>query len=261
MNILETIVKHKKEEVALRKKHKSESQLYQFDMFNRDCHSLSQRVANGCGIIAEFKRKSPSKPTINLDAVSTDVVPVYAKAGASASSILTDINFFGGADDHLTDVRAMVDIPLLRKDFIVDPYQIIEAKAIGADAILLIAEILTKAEIKELATLATDLGMDILMEIHTADQISKYHDSIRNIGVNNRNLKTFVTDIQYSLDILPQLPQDTVKVSESGIDHPQTVIKLRKAGFQGFLIGENFMKTNNPGQACADFIEQIKSEA
>jgi len=261
MNILETIVKRKKEEVALRKKNVAESQLYTYDLFKRVSINFHQSILKGSGVIAEFKRKSPSKPTINTGALSTDILPAYAKAGASAASILTDIDFFGGADAHLTDVRPMVDIPLLRKDFMVDPYQIIEAKVIGADAILLIAEILTKAEIKEMATLATDLGLDVLMEIHTADQISKYHDTIRNIGVNNRNLKTFVTDIQYSLDIFPQLPQDTVKISESGIDDPKTVIKLKAAGYQGFLIGENFMKTTNPGQACANFIQKIKSKA
>jgi indole-3-glycerol phosphate synthase len=261
MNILETIVKRKEEEVALHKKIKSESSLTLSEYFSRSCFSLAESIQNGSGIIAEFKRKSPSKPTINLHAKSENIVVAYEKAGASASSILTDQDFFGGNNDDLTLARSYVNFPLLRKEFIIDPYQIIEAKAIGADAILLIAEILTKSEIKALATLATDLGLDVLMEIHTADQISKYHDTIRNIGVNNRNLKTFVTDIRYSLDIFPQLPQDTVKISESGIDDPKTAIKLKAAGYQGFLIGENFMKTTNPGQACADFIQKIKSEA
>ena len=139
----------------------------------------------------------------------------------------------------------------------IDPYQIIESKALGADVILLIAEILSKSEIEEMAKLATELGMEVLLEVHTAEQLKKYHESIRNVGVNNRNLKTFVTDIKFSLDILPDLPMDVMKVSESGIDHPQTVIELKKAGYEGFLIGENFMKTNDPGAACADFINMI----
>ena len=256
-DILNKIVRRKREEIAARKLKITETELINSPFFGKPRYSLSQYISEGSGIIAEFKRKSPSKPNINLRAVSTEIVPLYEKAGASASSILTDIDFFGGSDHDLTKARPLVNIPILRKDFMIDSYQIFESKAMGTDVILLIAEILSKAEVELLAKLATELGMEVLLEVHTADQLQKYHDSIRNVGVNNRNLKTFVTDIKFSLDILPDLPMDVMKVSESGIDHPQTVIKLKKAGYEGFLIGENFMKTNDPGAACADFINTI----
>jgi indole-3-glycerol phosphate synthase len=256
-DILNKIVHRKREEVAERKKKMSETQLESTPHFHKPRFSLSRFLVERSGIIAEFKRKSPSKPMINLQAISSEIVPKYEKAGASASSILTDIDFFGGSDEDLINVRPLVNIPILRKDFMIDPYQIIESKALGADVILLIAEILTKSEVEEMAKLATGLGMEILLEVHTADQLKKYHESIRNVGVNNRNLKTFVTDIRFSIDILPQIPNGVMKVSESGIDNTQTVIELKKAGYEGFLIGENFMKTDNPGAACAEFINVV----
>lgn len=256
-NILNNIVNRKREEVALRKKRLSENQLMNTPYFNKPRYSFSRFLEERSGIIAEFKRKSPSKPLINLTAVSTEIVPQYENAGASAASILTDFDFFGGSDDDLTKARPLVNIPILRKDFMIDPYQIVESKALGADVILLIAEILSKSEVEILAKLATELGMEVLLEVHTADQLIKYHESIRNVGVNNRNLKTFVTDIGFSLDILPELPCDVMKVSESGIDNPETVVALKKAGYDGFLIGEKFMKTSDPGAACLEFINTI----
>ena len=171
--------------------------------------------------------------------------------------MLTDVDFFGGNDNDLKQARSVNQIPILRKDFVIDPYQILEAKSLGADAILLIAEILTKNEIDNLSKVAVDCGMEILMEIHTADQITKYHERIKNIGVNNRNLKTFTTDIRYSMDIFPQLPADTIKISESGLDDAATVASLKRFGFDGFLIGECFMKTEDPGKACAEFIHRM----
>ncbi|MBK8053916.1 MAG: indole-3-glycerol phosphate synthase TrpC [Saprospiraceae bacterium] len=256
-DILNKIVHRKREEVAERKKKMSETQLESTPHFHKPRFSLSRFLVERSGIIAEFKRKSPSKPMINLQAISSEIVPKYEKAGASASSILTDIDFFGGSDEDLINVRPLVNIPILRKDFMIDPYQIIESKALGADVILLIAEILSKSEVEEMAKLATELGMEVLLEVHTADQLKKYHESIRNVGVNNRNLKTFVTDIRFSIDILPQIPNGVMKVSESGIDNTQTVIDLKKAGYEGFLIGENFMKTSDPGASCTEFINAI----
>ena len=227
--------------------------------FERIAYPLSTYILKPelSGIIAEFKRRSPSQPTINIGADVEHITASYTSAGASALSVLTDVNFFGGSDVDLQKARAINQIPLLRKDFVIDPYQIIEAKSLGADAILLIAEILNKAQIDELSRVASEIGMEVLMEIHTADQIKKYHPRIRNIGVNNRNLKTFVTDIRYSMDIFAQLPGDTVKVSESGLYKAEQVVELIHVGYQGFLIGENFMKTNNPGASLSLFIEQI----
>lgn len=261
MNILDTIVKRKKEEIAERKANTSVSVLEQRIAFSRPCHSLSGFITdpNKSGIIAEFKKKSPSRPNINLDANAVKITSGYERAGASACSILTDIDFFGGSDFDLVSAREVLHIPVLRKDFVVDPYQIIEAKSLGADAILLIAEILTKQEIEDLSSVAVSLGLEVLMEIHTGEQLEKYHDNIRNIGVNNRNLKTFTTDIQYSIELYPHLPSDTVKVSESGISDANIVVELMKVGYQGFLIGENFMKTADPGQSAADFVAAIKS--
>jgi indole-3-glycerol phosphate synthase len=259
MNILHTIVERKKEEVALAKSKIKESTLVQSDMFDRTCFSLSDYIKKPelSGIIAEFKRKSPSKPTINLQADVIQVTTGYSSASASALSVLTDVDFFGGSDLDLKQARSNNQIPILRKDFVIDPYQILEAKSLGADAILLIAEILTKNEIDELSKVAADCEMEVLMEIHTADQIKKYHDRIRNIGVNNRNLKTFTTDIRYSVDIFPQLPIDATKISESGLDDVDTVVSLKRFGYDGFLIGECFMKTENPCIACADFIHRM----
>lgn len=259
MNILDTIVRHKRDEVTSTKSKVKESTLLQSEMFDRKCLSLSEYVVKSelSGIIAEFKRKSPSKPIINLDADVVEITTGYSLAGASALSVLTDVDFFGGNDTDLMQARSINQIPILRKDFIIDPYQILEAKSLGADAILLIAEILTKNEIAELSKVADDCGLEVLMEIHTSNQIKKYHDRIRNIGVNNRNLQTFDTDIRYSMEIFPQLPSDTIKVSESGLDDAATVASLKRFGFDGFLIGECFMKTDNPGKACADFIHKL----
>jgi indole-3-glycerol phosphate synthase len=259
MNILQTIVDRKKEEIKLAKSKVNESTLVQTVLFDRKCFSFSEYIIKPelSGIIAEFKRKSPSKPTINLHADITQVTTGYTSAGASALSVLTDVDFFGGNVEDIKQVRSVNQIPILRKDFVIDPYQILEAKSLGADAILLIAEILKKSEIDELSKVAVDFGLEVLMEVHTSDQISKYHERIKNIGVNNRNLKTFTTDIRYSMDIFPQLPSDTIKISESGLHDAATVASLKRFGFDGFLIGESFMKTEDPGKACADFIQKM----
>jgi indole-3-glycerol phosphate synthase len=262
MNILNTIVQRKKEEVAFRKKKFKENILTDTPGFKRNALRLSTFVMHPemCGIIAEFKRRSPSKPDISLNSDVEIVSQGYSLAGASALSVLTDIDFFGGSDEDLQKARLLNHIPILRKEFIIDPYQVIESKSMGADAILLIAEILTKAETEELSGLAAECGLEVLLEIHTTDQLNKYNDRIRNIGVNNRDLKTFRTDIQRSLDVYPQLPADCVKISESGLDNPESVITLKNAGYHGFLIGEKFMKSADPGAACANFIQKIKND-
>jgi indole-3-glycerol phosphate synthase len=210
------------------------------------------------GIIAEFKRKSPSKGFINKDANVKDIVTGYETYGASVVSVLTDKEFFGGSFEDLQQAKEVLNIPILRKDFIVDEYQVYETKAIGADLMLLIAECLTKDEVYNLAKTAKEIGLEVLLELHSEDQLDKVNDFIDLIGINNRNLKTFEVDIEKSKQILKQLPQDLIKVAESGISDPKTVKELRKAGFQAFLIGENFMKNENPVEAFQEFTKQSK---
>ena len=241
-DILNKIVHRKREEVAERKKMMSETQLAGTPHFHKPRFSLSRFLVERSGIIAEFKRKSPSKPMINLQAISSEIVPKYEKAGASASSILTDIDFFGGSDEDLIKARPLVNIPILRKDFMIDPYQIIESKALGADVILLIAEILSKSEVEEMAKLATGLGMEILLEVHTADQLKKYHESIRNVGVNNRNLKTLEVDLETFERLAPRARDAGVfLVAESGVHSPEDAVRMVRAGADALLVGTELM--------------------
>jgi len=261
VHILDKIVAHKKIEVQRNKEQCPISTLEQSDYYSRECISFSGYIKdkNRSGIISEFKRRSPSKPTINLQADPSIIPNQYCDAGVSGISILTDEYFFGGNAYHLSMARPKVNCPILRKDFIIDEYQIIEAKSIGADAILLITEILSKEEIANLATIAASLGLEVLMEIHTKEQIDKYHPTVNAIGINNRDLTTFTVDPNHSISLYPYLPKEVCKISESGIHDIQTMIKLREAGFDGFLIGERFMKTDDPGLACKSFIEEYKS--
>ena len=210
------------------------------------------------GIVAEFKRRSPSRDWIFKEAKIEDVVPFYSLKGASAISVLTDMDFFGGNLADLQKARTLTDTPLLRKDFVVDEYQIYQAACYGASAILLIAAALTVSETEELAKKARSLGLDVLLEIHNEDELKHINQWVDVVGVNNRDLKTFVTDVNVSFRLGDKIPSEFVKISESGISDPQTVIDLRKAGFKGFLMGENFMKTNNPGKALNDFIKQLQ---
>ena len=203
------------------------------------------------------KRKSPSKGAINLYASPEQVSIGYMQAGASAISVLTDTKYFGGSKDDLKVVRKFNYCPILRKEFIIDEYQIIEAKSIGADAILLIASILTEKEIITFTKLAKSLGLEILFEVHAKEEINKYMEEIDLIGVNNRNLDTFVTDFNYSLEIFDALPEHAIKISESGINDPQVIATLKNAGYEGFLIGEYFMATGNPSEQCMKFINQV----
>ena len=255
MNILDIIVHSKKKEVANRKIENPIKSLQQSPYYNRETYSLSQfiSVTDRSGVIAEFKRKSPSKPEINLGADVGIVTCGYANAGASGLSVLTDEEFFGGGSDYLIKARGLNEIPILRKDFIIDKYQLHEAKAIGADAILLIAEILTKEQVVDLSMEANDLGLEVLMELHDADQVKKISKNVNIVGVNNRDLKTFKTRIQSSLDIIEILP-DICKISESGIHSADQMVQLSQAGYDGFLIGERFMASEDPVKACTNLI-------
>jgi indole-3-glycerol phosphate synthase len=216
-------------------------------------------AASPTGIISEFKRRSPSKGWIKQEAEPTVIPPAYEAAGASALSILTDEPFFGGTLHDVQQARPLVRIPILRKDFIVDPYQVYQARTVGANAVLLIAACLTKAEVKELTALAHDLELEVLLEVHSPEELDYVSDETDMVGVNNRNLGTFHTDVENSFRLASLLPQSKLLVSESGISNPQTVHRLREAGFRGFLIGECFMKTADPGQALQTFIHQLKS--
>ena len=210
------------------------------------------------GIIAEYKRKSPSKGIINDKSRVEDVATGYVSAGASALSILTDTEFFGGKNEDLIAARKINQCPILRKDFIIDEYQIIEAKSIGADVILLLKNILTAQQIKEFATTAKWLGMEVLLEVRDKSELNSINVLIDCIGVNNRNLKDFSVNSNHSLELVDFIPKDFIKISESGIDSAKTIHDLRSAGFKGFLIGETFMKNDSPETACVNFIKEVR---
>ena len=262
MNILDKIVIDKRKEVDLRKSLIPIAQLEASVLFNRETHSLSSALKDSnSGIIAEHKRRSPSKSVINQGLNVQDVASGYENAGVCGMSVLTDGKYFGGALDDLLLARASSNLPLLRKEFIIDPYQIIEAKAYGADVILLIAAILTRTEIKTLSELAKSLGLDVLLEVHNEDELHKsIMPSLDMLGVNNRNLKTFEVSLETSKQLSELIPNDFVKVSESGISSVEAIRELQPYGYKGFLIGENFMKTDNPGQSAKAFINQLEQK-
>lgn len=262
MNILDEIIAYKKTEVASRKSLYPVKLLEQSVYFSTHPVSLKKyiRREDKSGIIAEIKRKSPSKGVIN-PYVSVERTSIgYMQAGASALSVLTDKNFFGGSNDDLTTARKFNFCPILRKDFTIDEYQIIEAKSIGADAILLIAAVLEPSRLRELATFAHSFGLEVLLEVHNEEELKASVDAGADlIGVNNRNLKTFELSVEVSKRLAPMMPPDAVKVSESGIESVSTIIELRKYGFEGFLMGQNFMQHSRPEAACKDFIEELKA--
>lgn len=256
MHILDKIVAHKRSEVAERQRTTPVAELRKMPLYNRETLSLKNSILtkqNG-GVIAEFKRKSPSKQDINLDVKSPQVTPQYQQAGAAGISILTDEEFFGGHSEHLQTVRELLNVPVLRKDFTIDTYQIEEAKAIGADAILLIARILSQQEMQTLTQCAHDLGLDVLVEVHGQEELDKCPQEMDIIGVNNRNLDTFEVNYQNSIALKNQLPETLCKISESGIHNIETMVMLRQEGFDGFLIGEMFMAKEDPGLACQEFL-------
>jgi len=259
MNILDKIIVDKQREVVLKKSIIPVSQLESSVFFERETISLSQKLrTSSTGIIAEHKRRSPSKSVINHSFTVEEVVKGYENAGACGISVLTDGKYFGGSLDDLLLARASVNIPLLRKEFIVDEYQILEAKAFGADLILLIAAVLTREEIKSLSEFAKKLGLEVLLEVHNQEELEKsIMPTLDMIGVNNRNLKTFEVSLDFSKQLASQIPDDFVKVSESGISSIEAISELRPYGYSGFLIGENFMKTDNAGAAATEFIKNL----
>jgi len=263
MNILDKIIETKKTEVAGQKRTVSIEKLEKFPLFNRKCNSLKASLLKdgSSGIIAEFKQKSPSKGEINFKVKVEEVTKDYANAGVAGISVLTDYEYFGGTLENLVKARETnPEIPILRKDFMIDSYQIVEAKAHGADVILLIAACLEKEQAKLLAKKAKELGMEVLMEVHNAEELEKVNDFIDIVGVNNRDLKTFTMDVETSVRLSKLIPDKFVKISESGLDNAKTINYLRENGFKGFLIGETFMKTENPGETCRRLIEELKNE-
>jgi indole-3-glycerol phosphate synthase len=260
MNILDQIIAHKQTEVADRKKVATVRQLEKSKLFSSPAFSLKEFVcaSDKTGIIAEFKRKSPSKGVINASASLKDTTVGYVRAGASALSVLTDQRFFGGSNDDLIGARGFNACPILRKDFTIDEYQILEAKSIGADAILLIAAVLDPLESKKMADLAHSLGLEVLMEVHDENELlNNLEVGADLIGVNNRNLKTFQVSVEVSEKLAPLIPETVVKVSESGISSPETIIRLKRFGYKGFLVGESFMKENKPEMAAMDFMARL----
>ena len=260
MNILDTIIARKKEEVAVQKSLVSESALKQMPFYKAPVLSMASflTMPGKTGIIAEFKRKSPSKGIINDSATVEAVTAAYSAHGASGLSVLTDTDFFGGSLQDLT-AATVNETPILRKDFTVDPYQIIEAKAFGAEVILLIAACLSPLQVKELARVAKDIGLEVLLEIHTQQELDHVCDAVDMVGINNRNLKTFEVDLAHSIALAKMLPAHLPKIAESGISQVSTILELKIEGFDGFLIGENFMKTPDPAAAFAAFVADLKN--
>lgn len=260
MNILDKIIEQKKLEVKIRMENVKIGELEQRTFFNRPVFSLKQFLLDETktGIIAEFKRKSPSKGMINGTADVVEVTRAYTANGASCLSVLTDELFFGGSAEDLQKARVNA-IPILRKDFMIDEYQVTEARAMGADVILLIAACLTPARVKELALFAKSLGLEVLLEIHNEDELQHICDDTEIIGINNRNLKTFTVDINRSIELGKKIPAGKLKIAESGINSTDTLCTFKNAGFNGFLIGENFMKEPDPTIAFAAFVNQLKN--
>jgi indole-3-glycerol phosphate synthase len=262
MTILDKIIAFKKKEVTKIKAEVPLKKLVESPHFDRKVFSLKKSLleVGSTGIIAEFKRQSPSKGIINDKASIAEVTNGYLKANVAAQSILTDTSFFGGTIADLMEARVInQQTPILRKDFIIDGFQIVEAKAIGADVILLIASYLTAKELTNFGQLAADLGLEVLYEVHTQEDLDKINQlDNKIIGINNRNLKTFEVDLEHSIKLADQIPPSALKISESGISDPRIITGLKEYGFQGFLIGENFMKEDNPGEACQEFIDQIR---
>ncbi len=259
MTILDEIISHKIKEVALAKENTPVSSLEKGIYFQRTPLSFTDFLLNPdkTGIIAEFKRKSPSRGMINSLSTIEEVTTGYFRSGASALSVLTDEKYFGGSTADLMRARELNLIPILRKDFVVDEYQIIEAKSIGADAVLLIAAALDIVRTKRLARFARSLHLQVLLEVHQEEELAHVNEFVDMVGVNNRNLKTFTVDTETSVRLASEIPASFVKVSESGITSPLTIKKLRGCGYQGFLIGENFMRTPEPAHAFSEFVKLI----
>ena len=263
MDILSRIIKKKKAEIEDLKNSVSIADLEKSNLFNTKTKSLSDNIKQKeIGIIAEHKRKSPSKSNINHQNSSKSIINGYDDGGAAGISFLTEKNFFDGSSYEFTEARRLTNLPMLRKDFIIDEYQVIESKSIGADAILLIAACLNSSEIINLSKLAKSFDLEVLIEIHDLEELNKSCiDSIDIIGVNNRNLKTFNVNIETSLNLVDKIPSSFTKISESGLNNSYEIKNLKNSGFDGFLIGERFMKSSNPGEELSNFISKIKNES
>lgn len=257
-NILSEIIAKKRLEIASLKELKP-LKILESEIENKEnLYSLKKSLElSQTGIIAEFKRRSPSKGWIFESAKLAEIVPAYVKNGASAVSVLTDCDFFGGSSSDLKEARTLVRAPLLRKDFTVDEYQIFEAKLFGANAILLIASALSIEDAKNFARLAKDLNLDVLLEIHNERELAHINEFVDIVGINNRDLNTFETKVKTSFDLGGKIPSDFLKISESGISNADIVKELRQAGFKGFLMGEAFMKTEDPAAALSNFINGL----
>jgi indole-3-glycerol phosphate synthase len=262
MTILDTIVAHKAGEVEAAKKAVPVTTLERSPLFGRETYSLTTFLADPSrtGIIAEFKRKSPSKGVFLEGADAAIITRAYTDGGASGLSVLTDERFFGGSARDLAAARSNA-IPILRKDFMIDEYQVLEARAMGADVILLIAACLTPQRVRTLGALAQSLGLEVLLELHTEDELGHVCAEIDLVGINNRDLKTFAVDIDRSLALARKLPADMPRIAESGISNPKTIREMRAHGFTGFLIGETFMKEKDPGAAFSAFAQQLNPHA
>ena len=257
--ILTDIINHKRKEVRERQNRNSLTLVRQCIPYSTRPISLRKHLSkeNASCIIAEFKQKSPSLGIINPDVTVSVVTTGYALAGASALSVLTDNQFFGGSLNNFSIARQHNNCPMLQKDFFINEYQIYEARALGADVILLIAAALTREEVREFAALAASLGMESILEVHTADELAYLTPEVSIVGVNNRDLNTFITDLSRAEELSTLIPSAYVKIAESGIRTPYDVHRLRNAGYKGFLIGEQFMTKADPAKACAEFISQI----
>lgn len=257
MSLLQNIVATKRKEVANHKELRPLSELTRMPFFEKDCKSIKDAVLNGSGIIAEYKVKSPSAGNIqNLPL--EEVLNLYIREAVSGYSILTDHEYFGGSLELMKMAKQLSNGPVLRKDFVIDEYQVFEAKAFGADAILLIAEILDEYHAKFLTTIAHSLGLEVIMEFHTHHEFHKINDEVDIIGVNNRNLDSLETTLQSSVELLKYLPYEKVKISESGIRTPQDLQMLYELGYDGCLIGESVLKNSSLLSDLSDTARKIK---
>lgn len=257
-NYLDKIMATKAECVAAAKRKVSLADVKAMCGDARPAIPFAKSIREKNGIIAEFKRQSPSKGLIHGNIWPKEVVPYYEEAGVSAVSVLTDTEFFGGAIADVKEASSLINIPVLRKEFINDPYQVYEARANGASAMLLIAAVLERSQAEDLAGLAKEIGLEVLMELHNEDEFGYIVPGVTVAGINNRDLRTFVVDLHHSIKMAHMLPNELPKISESGIRTIDDMLMLRNGGFDGFLIGENFMKNEHPGAACIDFCKQYK---
>lgn len=264
MTILDQIIACKRDEVSERKFARTPTELREQPLYDAPRRSLAYSIElpGSTGLIAEFKRKSPSKGAFVHELATPGlVVKAYDDYGAAGISVLTDAPFFGGSLQDLADTRALVEAPLLRKDFIIDRYQLLEARAWGADAVLLIAAVLSPQQVQELAAEAVELGLEVLLELHTEAELGHLCPEVKLVGVNNRNLKDFAVDLDHSVRLAAAIPSGKIKVAESGIQSPEDVLYLREHGFHAFLIGERFMKDPDPSGAFATFVGALKKQA